>query len=97
MDFFDVLLNYGIIGVILTYSFFTYLFLIANKNRKKKNYPYAGLVMLVNMVFSFVSFFAGHIIFSAMAGIFISLLNALAFYKVDISQLNWKKLRSDLI
>lgn len=93
MDFFDVLLNYGIIGVTLFYSFFVYLFVIANKNRKKGIFPYASLVMFVDILLAFISFFAGHIIFSAMAGVFISLLNSLAFYKEDtLDSVNLNKL-----
>lgn len=81
MDFFDVLLNYGALGVVLIYSFFIYLYSSAKRNKGKKIFPFAPYVVFINVLLAIVSFIAGHVIFSAMAGIFISMVNALAFYK----------------
>ena len=81
MDFLDALMNYGIVGSILIYLFLTKLYLVAHKFKKFNNYPYAGLVSYCNIVLAVVSFVAGHVIFSAMAGIFVSLINSLVFVK----------------
>jgi hypothetical protein len=81
LDFLDALMNYGIVGSILIYLFLTKLYLVAHKFKKFNNYPYASLVSYCNIVLAVVSFVAGHVIFSAMAGIFVSLINSLVFVK----------------
>lgn len=83
MDFFDTLLNYGIMGIILVYTFLMYLLIMANKNRKRKIFPFASLALFINILLAVVSFVVGHILFSAMLGLFISIVNALAFYKLE--------------
>jgi hypothetical protein len=85
LDFLDSLMNYGIIGSILVYSFLIKLYFNAKKFKSYTHYPYAVLVLYINIVLAIVSFIAGHVIFSAMAGIFISLINSLVFVKMNKS------------
>jgi hypothetical protein len=81
MDFFDVLLNFGIFGVFIVYVFYIIILENARRLRKNKNYPYARLSFVTLIIILCISFFAGHTIFSGMAGIFIGILCALTFYK----------------
>jgi hypothetical protein len=81
MDFFDVLLNFGIFGVFVVYSFYLIILENSRRLRKNKNYPYAGLSFVTLIIILCISFFAGHTVFSGMAGIFIGILCALTFYK----------------
>jgi hypothetical protein len=83
LDFLDSLMNYGVIGSILVYSFLIKLYFNAKKFKSYTHYPYAVLVLYINIVLAIVSFIAGHVIFSAMAGIFISLINSLVFVKMN--------------
>jgi hypothetical protein len=81
MDFFDVLLNFGIFGVFVVYSFYLTILENSRRLRKNKNYPYAKLSFITLTIILCTSFFAGHTIFSGMSGIFIGILCALTFYK----------------
>ena len=85
LDFLDSLMNYGVIGSILVYTFLIKLYFNAKKYKSYTHYPYAVLVFYINIVLAIVSFIAGHVIFSAMAGIFISLINSLVFVKINES------------
>ena len=77
MDPFDVLLNYGIVGVLLCYSFYIYLLIKSWKYRRKN--MIAKLVLYVNLLILSASSFAGHIIFSGMASWLIALINTLIY------------------
>jgi hypothetical protein len=81
MDFFDVLLNFGIFGVFIVYSF--YILIIENARRLKSNaeYPLAKLSLTTLILVLCISFLAGHVIFSGMADIFTGIMCALVFYK----------------
>ena len=77
MDQADTLLNYGIIGVILVYSFYFSLILKAFKYRKKSEY--AKFVFGMDISILAASCFAGHLLFSGLMGIPFALMNALIF------------------
>ncbi|WP_158557878.1 MULTISPECIES: O-antigen ligase family protein [Bacteroides] len=81
MDPFDTLLNYGYIGLVAVYSFFFYLLIHSIKSRN--NNPLGIIIAFSNFLIISMSFFAGHIIFSAMAGLFTALANSLTFIKSD--------------
>jgi O-antigen ligase len=81
IDFFDVLFNFGVLGVFIIYGFYFTILENARRLRKNKNYPYAKLSFVTLIIVLCVSFFAGHVIFSGMVGIFIGILCALTFYK----------------
>lgn len=73
MDQFDTLLNYGYLGVVLIYSFYIYIFYLT---WKKRNYnSYSRTVTYSNIMLLGMSIIAGHILFSSMAGMYISLNN----------------------
>lgn len=80
MDFFDVLLNFGYLGVLLVYCFYFYILLSAYIRRGSNNYPFARWGLLLFGLLLFVSTLAGHTLFSAMAGVFIGIAGALIFY-----------------
>jgi hypothetical protein len=79
MDFFDVLLNFGAFGVFTIYSF--YLLILGNIRRLKSNkeYPFARLSFITLIFILYISFFAGHVIFSTFS-IFTGIICALAFF-----------------
>ena len=76
MDHFDTLLNYGYLGVILVYTFYLYIFYKTWKERNVNTY--SKVVVYSNLLLLSMSFIAGHILFSSMAGMFISLNNNLS-------------------
>ncbi len=81
LDFFDVLFNYGYFGLVIIYGFYISLFIIALRNSKNSLYPFAPYVVFINLLLTFTSLLSGHVLFSAMGGIFISFVNSLSFYK----------------
>lgn len=86
MDPFDVLFNYGILGFLLVYTFYSSLWFKAKKMERKGGYPYASLALYVDALLLIVSCFSGHIIFSGMIGIFVALLNGLMFYPYSLER-----------
>lgn len=46
-DFHDTLLNYGIIGVIIVYSFYAYVLIRSFIYYNKSEYPFAKIVFLL--------------------------------------------------
>jgi hypothetical protein len=81
LDFFDVLFNYGYFGLIIVYGFYISLFFTALRNSKNPSYPFAPYVVFINILLTFISLLSGHVLFSAMGGVFISFVNSLSFYK----------------
>lgn len=88
LDFFDVLFNYGYFGVIWVYSFYGSLYFSALRKSKDRQYPFAPYVLYINVLLTFVSLLSGHVLFSAMGGIFISVVNSLSFYKGNLKRGN---------
>ncbi|GAB6099404.1 hypothetical protein JCM16358_12830 [Halanaerocella petrolearia] len=84
MDFFNNLFNYGIIGASLVLFLWLYFLFNSFKKLKFKEYYYAPAIFTINFLLIPVSFFAGHILSSGMAGTFIGMSNALVYYKKDI-------------
>lgn len=82
MDMFDVLLNFGYMGVIIIYSFYIYFIWQASKNQYLNFY--ARYVFRLLFCLGFISFLAGHVIFSAMAGIFIGSVLALIYFPIPM-------------
>lgn len=79
MDQADTLLNYGIVGVIIVYSF--YFSLVVKAFRKRKINQYAHFVFGMDVFILAASCFAGHLLFSGLMGIPFALMNALIFKK----------------
>lgn len=74
MDHLDVLLNYGYVGVVIIYSSILYLIIRSYLYRYRNSF--SKVVLLINILLLGMSFIAGHIVFSSMAGMFIALVNA---------------------
>ena len=64
MDQADTLLNYGIVGIIIVYSF--YFLLTVKAFRKRKINPYAYFVFGMDVFILAASCFAGHLLFSGL-------------------------------
>ena len=79
MDQADTLLNYGIVGIIIVYSF--YFSLVVKACRKRKINPYAYFVFGMDVFILAASCFAGHLLFSGLMGIPFALMNALIYKK----------------
>lgn len=79
MDQADTLLNYGIVGIIIVYSF--YFLLTVKAFRKRKINPYAYFVFGMDVFILAASCFAGHLLFSGLMGIPFALMNALIYKK----------------
>lgn len=84
MDQADTLLNYGIVGIIIVYSF--YFLLTVKAFRKRKINPYAYFVFGMDVFILAASCFAGHLLFSGLMGIPFALMNALIYKK----QTRWR-------
>lgn len=82
MDPFDALLNFGIIGVLVVYSFWGYMIICAFKRRKTN--ILAKFVCFVDLLIVSFSLFAGHLMFSGLLGPFVPLLNALIYVPNDV-------------
>jgi hypothetical protein len=70
IDFFDVFFTFGIIFLILTTAFYSYLIYLSIKRR---NYE----MFFFNIIYLVISFFAGHVWFSVSAGLFYAYINAI--------------------
>ncbi len=81
MDFFDTLLNFGYIGVLVVYTFYIKIWLTSRTHAKSGVFPFAKWSKYTLLLILAISFFTGHTIFSAMAGPFIGIAAALIFYK----------------
>lgn len=81
MDFFDILINFGYFGLLLFGSTYWFLFLEAKKLLRTTNHIYALYVYRLMILLCLIAFWAGHVVFSAMAGIFIGIAFALMYYK----------------
>lgn len=79
MDQADTLLNYGIVGIIIVYSF--YFLLTVKAFRKRKINPYAYFVFGMDVFILAASCFAGHLLFSGLMVIPFALMNALIYKK----------------
>ena len=85
MDFFNTLFSYGLFGILIIYSFFFYLIAVSFKKVFIRSdivdYPYAKIVLYINVLILIISTIAGHIVYSAMTGPFLGIVNSLTYYK----------------
>lgn len=82
MDPLDTLLYFGYIGVIITYTFYFYLLFKSYQYRTQNKI--ARLVFYINLLLLSSSTFAGHILYSGMASLFIALINTLIYIPNNI-------------
>lgn len=75
MDQFDVLMNYGYLGILIIYSFYGKLLLQTFTRRKR--YNISRLIFFINIFLISASCVAGHVIFSGMLGFFWGILNSM--------------------
>lgn len=75
MDQFDILLNFGYVGILIIYSF--YFKLIIQAYRCKNKYNISKLIFFVDTLLLGVSCIAGHILFSGLLGPFLGIINSL--------------------
>ena len=81
MDQADTLLNYGLMGIVLVYSF--YFSLVVKAFHYRNRSVYAKYLWLLNICILASSCFAGHLLFSGLMGIHFALMNAF-LYSRDI-------------
>ena len=79
MDQFDILLNYGYIGLLIIYSF--YIKLIIQVYKYKNKFIISKVILFINALLLCASCLSGHIIFSGMLGPFIGIINSLSDIK----------------
>ena len=79
MDPMDILLNYGYLGMIYVCTFFFIMIYRVLKNIRNRESKY--VVIFIDLIILFMSIVAGHIVFSSMAGLYITLINSFAFCK----------------
>ena len=80
MDFYDILLNCGIVGVVV--FGWTYIKMLISPLKKRiRELHYIKVIFTSNFLLVVISLIAGHIVFSSMAGMLIALSNALLFGK----------------
>ena len=75
MDQFDILLNFGYVGIVIIYSF--YFKLIIQAYQCKNKYNISKLIFFVDTLLLGVSCIAGHILFSGLLGPFLGIINSL--------------------
>ncbi len=66
MDLPDMFFWHGITGVLITLSIFTMMTFYSVTNFFKRSYPYARVVLLINLLLLIISNFSGHIFTSGM-------------------------------
>ena len=76
-DHLDFLLTFGYLGLVAVVSFYLYLLIIAIKNRH--NNPLSKVIIFSDILILGIGYLAGHVWYSAMASVYIALLNALVF------------------
>jgi hypothetical protein len=81
MDFIDILVNFGYLGVITIGASLIIIFRKIYKNNLNPDYEFAVYSLYIISLLLPISVFTGHIVFSAMTGIFISIVSSLAYYK----------------
>ena len=82
IDFFDLLFYFGAFGGIgLIFSFWLKLLVKSFRERNNPEIPYSPIIFLTNLLLIGASLTAGHIMISAMAGIFIGFYNSLLYYR----------------
>lgn len=80
MDYFDILLNYGYLGLLFIFFIIITFIYILYKNRN--NNIYFKCLIFQDSILLIVSFLAGHLLFSSMASIFIAITNSIMFIKL---------------
>lgn len=79
IDTVDVLVMYGITGVVLVYGFFVFRLIICLKSSSV--YEYSGYVFFMIILLLMISTTAGHIVYSGTAGPLIAALLSMAIYR----------------
>lgn len=80
-DHLDSLLMFGYLGFFLITSFFLYLLFKAYRHRH--NNSLMKVVIFSDLLILGIGYMAGHVWFSAMASVYIALLNAFTFLRFD--------------
>lgn len=80
-DHLDFLLIFGYFGLFFIVSFFLYLLVVAIRNRH--NNSLVKVVIFSDVLVLGIGYMAGHVWFSAMASLYIALLNAFVFVRHD--------------
>lgn len=83
LDFFTILFNHGLFGLLLLLLLIWYWFLNTKSLSANKDFVFSNQVLLLLVFLVIVSNLAGHIFNSAVAGFFIGLAIAIMFYKVE--------------
>lgn len=77
IDFFDTLFLQGFLGLIITFVMWLFLIYSSYKSIFDKKRYYAPAIFVMNIMLFVVSFFAGHVMNSAMATFFFIMANGL--------------------
>lgn len=89
IDFFDIVMYYGIVGVTVFTLFWLYMLLQSCRVYFRKASDYASLIVFLDLMLVGISFTAGRTMTSAMSGIFIALSNAMLFLNMgEVNQGN---------
>lgn len=82
IDPFDIFFYFGILGLLVTASFWFYILIFSIHRLKNRLIKYAPSVVLLNILLLSISFTAGHIMFSGLTGIFIAFANSTLNLKI---------------
>lgn len=80
IDFFDILLYFGVVGVVLIFSFWFYLVVTSFVKTMTSPNFYAPAIFLIDILLLLISSTAGHVMHSGTAAIFIGFTNGMIFY-----------------
>jgi hypothetical protein len=78
IDFLDVLLSNGIVGLFLVYSFWFYFLFRTFYMSFYKQHAFSSLVFFQISVLISISFIAGHVVYSSLTGYYLSITLALS-------------------
>jgi len=90
MDFFSVMFNFGLFGVLIIYGF--YLTVIIRKWKMDRK-EYRNYFLYFNLLVIFISMLAGHFVFSALTGFFFSFFNSTEYRAVYFKRNSITKLK----
>jgi hypothetical protein len=71
MDMFDIFFSYGLVGVIFVFGYFSRFIYMAFKREIMKHYFKYTFSLFISITYSF---FAGHLLFSALSGTYFALI-----------------------
>ena len=85
IDIVDLFYQFGFVGLILVFSLWFYFIKTSYQKMITNNSMMASAVFIINILLFLISFPAGHILYSGIAGILIGIMNGIQFVVIEKS------------